>query len=287
MSIRLILKKFIPSDFRVRLKKILRRSKNNFLKSKVSKTTLSEMRRLLLRDFGITKGDNLIITSSFGNLNADFSPRELVELLKEIVGRDGNLVMPFYPPGNSYEWAGKGEVFDMQATRSSMGVLTQVFSELDDVYKSMHPTKAVVAWGKDAKQIVFGHEDSVTPFSKNTPYGWLMQNGSKSLGLGIKSNPMFHYCEDALLDKSEWLYFDKKFKLKVKNYHGEIIFVETFVHDPQKMEKLLTIGDYINKISPVSYSRVSIGFKYCYIIDNSDLFETCANQFKKSNFRTK
>ena len=29
----------------------------------------------------------------------------------------------------------------------------------------MHPTKAVVAWGKNAEEIIKGHENSKTPFT--------------------------------------------------------------------------------------------------------------------------
>ena len=112
---KLLLKRILPPNLRSKIKKIRRRSKNAF-KRRVSKTSLEDMRYLLLDDFGIVKGDNLIISSSFGNLYADFSPKELIQLLQEIVGEEGNLVMPFYPPGNSYEWANSGQVFDMKTT---------------------------------------------------------------------------------------------------------------------------------------------------------------------------
>ncbi|MGJ7024432.1 hypothetical protein [Petrimonas sulfuriphila] len=103
----------LPANYRSKLKKVRRRTKN-FFKRGTAKTSLDDMRNLLLEDFGINKGDNLIVSSSFGNLNASFSPAELIELLQEIISDEGNLVMPFYPPSNSYEWAVSGEVFDMQ-----------------------------------------------------------------------------------------------------------------------------------------------------------------------------
>ncbi len=250
------------------------------------KTTISDMRSLLINEFGLEKGDNLIISSSFGNLNADFSPHELVELLQEIVGKEGNIVMPFYPPGNSYEWAASGKVFDMQTTPSSMGVLTQVFSKMENVYKSMHPTKAVVAWGKNAKEITSGHEKAKTPFYWDSPYGWLLKNSSKSLGLGIKSNPMFHACEDVLSEYHISLYSRKMVPLKIAQNNNTQV-VNTFVHDPMIISNLIEIGDYIKTLDLKSYKRVNIGFKYCYCLNNQELFERCEIEFNNGNFRYK
>jgi aminoglycoside 3-N-acetyltransferase len=286
MNFKLFIKKIIPPVYRVKIKKLRRHTVNCFKSGSIEKTTLNDMRKLLVEEFCIAGGDNLIVSSSFGNLNADFSPKDLITLLQEIVGEEGNIVMPFYPPGNSYEWAESGQVFDMQTTRSSMGILTQVFSEMPNVYKSMHPTKAVVAWGKNAEEIIKGHENSKTPFYWDSPYGWLLKNPRKSLGLGIKSNPMFHACEDVLSELHLNLYFSKKFSLKIIN-NGNLYDVVTFVHDPEIMTNLLEIGDYIKTLDLKSFRRVNFGFKYCYCLDNQELLKCCEIHFKNGNFRNK
>lgn len=287
MSIKLLLKKYIPSSLRSKLKKTKRRL-NNSLKGNVLKTTISDMRSLLINDFGIKKGDNLIISSSFGNLNADFSPHELVELLQEIVGKEGNIVMPFYPPGNSYEWAASGKVFDMQTTPSSMGVLTQIFSEMQNVYKSMHPIKAVVAWGAKAKEIVAGHEDSETPYYWDSPYGWLIKNPSKSLSLGLNHIPIFHSIEDVILEnRVQILYQNGKTTLPLKTKSGEVRIISTFIHDFLKTSKLMNPRDYVKTISLQTYLKKPFGFSFCYIVDNQELFERCEIEFNNGNFRYK
>ena len=167
-----------------------------------------------------------------------------------------------------------------------MGILTQVFSEMPHVYKSMHPTKAVVAWGKSADEIVSGHENSCTPFYWDSPYGWLLKNSSKSLGLGVKSNPMFHACEDILSEFHDNLYFDKKYKLKV-NYNDTLYNINTLIHDPQKIGNLIEIGDYIRTLDLKSYKRTNLGYKYCYCLNNQELLSYCKIQFQKGNFRNR
>lgn len=286
MSIKLLLKKYIPSSLRSKLKKTKRRLSNS-LKRNVAKTTISDMRSLLINDFGIKKGDNLIISSSFGNLNADFSPHELVELLQEIVGKEGNIVMPFYPPGNSYEWAASGKVFDMQTTPSSMGVLTQIFSEMPNVYKSIHPTKAVVAWGKNAQDIIRGHENSKTPFYWDSPYGWLLKNKSISLGLGLKNIPIFHSFEDIILENKLSLYQADSYNLNIRLRNGEQINVTTLIHDKIKISKLEDAGDYVKHLSEKTYRRNYFGYTFCYFVENNELFNRCKIEFFNNNFRYK
>lgn len=268
-NIKLMLKKLIPFGVRRRFKKYKRKFKNFFLFKK-EKATLNDVRILLTKNFNITKGDNLIVSSSFGNLNADFSPKELIELLQDIVGNEGNIVMPFYPPGNSYEWAQSGQIFDMKSTRSSMGILTQVFSEMPDVYKSMHPTKAVVAWGKHAKEIINGHECSKTPFYWDSPYGWLLKNKSKSLGLGVLNRPIIHACEDCTFGPI--MYLPQKYCLPVRQIDGKIIDIQVYVHSQKKMKSLTEINNLMDNFLLNTYKKVKIGFQFSYIFDVNELF---------------
>lgn len=286
MLVKYLLKKVIPSRFRSKIKRIRRRTKN-FFKRGVVKVTLDEMRELLVNDFGLSKGDNLIVSSSFGNLNADFSPINLIHLLQEIIGDEGNLIMPFYPPGNSYEWAESGQVFDMKTTRSSMGILTQVFSEKPNVLKSMHPTKAVVVWGKNANEIITGHENSKTPFYWDSPYGWLLKKTSKSIGLGLINMPMFHAIEDTLLMDKINLYQDEIFSLKVRKYDRSIILINTLIHDPKKINKLIMGGQFIQTLDINSYKIKGLGFGHCYAVDNIEAFDRCKQVFGTGNFRFK
>lgn len=287
INIKFFLKKIFSSNFRSKLKKLHRKLKNNLFKRNKTKTSIQEIKNFLIKKLGISSGDNLIISSSFGNLNAIFSPHELIILLQELVGNEGNLVMPFYPPGNSYEWAESGQTFDMRNTRSSMGIVTQVFSEMPNVYKSKHPTKAVVAWGKNAQEITADHENSTTPFFWDSPYGWLIKHNSKSLGLGLKNIPIFHAIEDIILNKKLSLYQEKKKRLRIIDYKNTLSEINVFVHDPFKIMKLIDAGDYVYSLNLPSYKRKKIGFTFCYIVNNQELFEVCKYEFGKGNFRKK
>lgn len=275
----------LPFTVRRSLKRIRRRIINTFRKCDRS-ISIDAFRSLIAHDLGISLGDSIIVSSSFASLNAAFSPNQLIDTLLNIVGPTGNIVMPFYPPGNSEEWVRSGQVFDMQSTPSSMGILTQKFSERPDVVKSMHPFKAVVAWGKDADKIVSRHHLSRTPFDESSPYGWLLRNPSKSLGLGVKNNPMFHACEDFLSDLHCNLYLDEELTALVRN--GEEVFpVTTLVHSSQVMDRMMAIGDYIPLLNLKSYKRTEVGYSFCYVLDNQELLERCRVEFATGRFRYK
>ena len=194
------LRKIISADMR-RWAKREKRHLQQLLESSKPQTTLEDFRKLLTETLGIKKGDWLIVSSSFGNLNATFSPREAIEVLQSIVTKEGLIMMPYYPPMNSNEWAESGQIFDMLETKSGMGVLTNVFSKMPDVYKSIHPTKAVCMWGNEIDLNDLQHFKSTTPFYWDSPYGKLLTHDSKSLCLGLKNIPIFHALEDILSER--------------------------------------------------------------------------------------
>ncbi|MBP5687593.1 MAG: AAC(3) family N-acetyltransferase [Muribaculaceae bacterium] len=269
-------------------RKALRRYKRHFL-NKVRprrKISLKEMRSIIVDELGIEKGDRIIVSSSFGNVNASFSPQEMIDLLMNIIGDKGVIMMPYYPPINSTEWAARHEVFDMRNTKSGMGVLTNVFSKMPGVYMSKHPTKAVCVWGKDAKEIAAGHDKATTPFYWDSPYGRLLKQPSKSLGIGLKNIPIFHSFEDILTDPIDFYYQKDKYKLDLIDKEGTPTVVETYIHDDKVLNHCMTAGDYVRDLKCSTYRRMSVGYKIMYVIDNDDLFDECRKrQFEIGNLR--
>lgn len=251
------------------------------------KNSLEDFYRLLVEVLGVRKGDRLFVSSSFGNLNAVFSPLEAIELLQSIVTESGLIVMPFYPPLNSDEWAKRDEIFDMLKTKSGMGVMTNVFSKMPDVYKSIHPTKAVCAWGNDAKYVTEGHEFSETPYFWGSPYGKLLNMGCKTLGLGVDNNPIFHSIEDVLLDRENRLYLREPFLLNVKTFDNKLIKVKTFIHDPKLIDFCVSSGKYIESHHFKCYQKVRFGLTFLFLVNNTELFNESKDRFKQGLTRLK
>ena len=281
-KIKQLLRSVTSAKLRLRIKQTKRHLKRRFSHSE--KISIETMRSALL-SLGINRGDRLIVASSFGYLNADFSPSQLIGLLQELVGENGTIMMPYYPGMNSVEWAQKGLVFDMNKTKSGMGVLTNVFSKMPGVLMSKHPTKAVCVWGKDAQEIIQDHEVSTTPFYWDSPYGKLLKAGSKSLGLGLKNIPIFHSIEDILTEPYNYYYQKQPYKLHVIDNYGEDTVVETYVHDQGIIDRCQPAGDYTKDLNCKTYRRISMGLAFVYIIDNADLLQRCKEEFARGHSR--
>lgn len=281
--IKIALKHIIPSQNRAKFKKLKRRFISFIKGSDKKKTTLKEFENAIRKELGITKGDRIIVASSFGYLNAGFSPQEVVQLLMDIVTEEGTIMMPYYPPMNSDEWAKGNNVFDMIETKSGMGVITNVFSKMPNVLKSVHPIKAVCVWGKDAAEIVKGHEKASTPFYWDSPYGKFLKMGCKSIGLGLKNIPIFHTFEDVLSDSKDAYYYPETFKLKVITDKQEEKMVETYIHNTEFIAKCVSAGDYVKSLKCKTYKRISFGMSFLYVIDNTDLYNRLKSDCDSGN----
>lgn len=280
---KIALKHIISSQNRAKIKKLKRRIISFFKGGDKRKTTLKELEKALRKDLGIAKGDRIIVASSFGYLNASFSPQEVVQLLMNIVTEEGTIMMPYYPPMNSDEWAKGNNIFDMKETKSGMGVITNVFSKMPNVLKSIHPIKAVCVWGKDAVEIVEEHEKASTPFYWDSPYGKILKKGSKSIGLGLKNIPIFHTFEDVLLPTKEAYYYPQKYTLKVVTSEKTEISVETLVHNTELIAKCVSAGDYVKSLNCNTYERINFGLSFLYVVDNTDLYNRLKSDCDKGN----
>ena len=266
------IKQRLTSQQKNKIKRWIRKTKSR-IQFWVRPVTIEKMEFYLRDKLCIKEGDKIFVTSAFGSLNAAFSPNDLIQLLMKVVGEDGVIMMPYYPPGSSGEWAASGAIFDMQQTKSSMGVLTNVFSKFPGVIKSVHPTKAVCVWGKDAEAIAKGHVQCKSPYAAESPYGKFLKLHSKSVGLGAGKCPMGHCCED-LLNPSLSHYKKDVANLGIHQNH-EVAYYPTLIHDMSKL-KIVPV-DYI-KNSP-DYRKVKIGYDYSYVIDNDKLFDFYKKEF--------
>ena len=249
------------------------------------RSTIEELKEVLVEKLGIRAGDSIFVTSSFGNLNANFSPKDVVELLMNIVTKEGTIMMPYYPPTNSTVWAKNNCVFDMKTTKSGMGVITNVFSKMPGVVKSVHPTKAVCIWGKDAEMLAENHEISTTPYYWDSPYGKLLKKGSKSVGLGVGNMPIIHTMEDVLSTNFDDYHQKNKYLLKVITENGDEKLINTYVHNPVILDKCISSLKYVRINKPSILHEVPFGLSFIICVDNKDLYDLCKEEFSKGNTR--
>lgn len=154
-------------------------------------------------ELGIKKGMNLIVHSSLKSLGkVAGGPDTVIDTIMEIIGTEGTLMMPSFNHGEPYK---NGEIFDVNTTRTTNGIIPETFRKREDVLRSINPTHPFCAWGKNKERYTKDHQ-KFDSFGVDSPLYRLMEDGGYCMliGTGYKSNTFHHVVETC--EKSPCLY---------------------------------------------------------------------------------
>lgn len=200
-------------------------------KIKYSKKYTSEDLKNKFLSLGVTKGDVVFIHSSWDEFyNYDGTPETFIDLLIDLIGDEGTLLMPSYPLLRK-----KGAMFNLKTTPTLAGLLPEVFRNYKNIERSID-VHSVAAYGKNAKYLTESHINSQTPWDENSPYYKLGGVNAKvfSLGLGKHHVGTIMHCADSILRKKyEYfdLFFKKREQIKIKKKDGEVITKNYFTKE--------------------------------------------------------
>lgn len=158
-----------------------------------------------LRSIGVQSGTTLMVHSSW-QLHSGFKgkPAKFIDALKRAVGEEGLLVMTSMPYHNmsSADWLAKDKAMNVQRSPSMMGLVSEVFRRSAGVHRSLSATHPLLAWGKDAKSFLAGHEKTSKPFGAASPFSKLVERNALLLGhdAPFSTFTFTHYVEDQLSD---------------------------------------------------------------------------------------
>lgn len=253
----------------------------NYLISKLSKNISHENEKIKkngclndlrchLIELGIKKDDTLIIHSSMSKLayfNA--TPDDIVDCLIDIVGVNGNIIMPAIPvfrkqpkPFNRFDIKNYNNIsiYNLQKTKIWTGALPYCLSKRAGAIKSRSPLNTMVAFGKDAKKII--SNDMFTsqslPCGPNSPlYNAIFYN-AKMLFLGVRevhSMTFIHTVEDINTNwpVGDW-YWKRKFNVIDNDYNKIFTLRErnpfwSLFYAEGKFEKDLLDNDLLSRCS--------------------------------------
>jgi aminoglycoside 3-N-acetyltransferase len=237
-EIKQIVKRFLPS----RAVHAIRQMKANLRSARLTRVpTLDEnqFRDILARDLCIAEGDVVFVHSSTDGLRLQFPAPRLLPMLLDLVGRGGTLLFPSYPRLGSYEFLMSGEVFDVRKTPSYMGLITEMARRHKGAIRSFHPTKAVVAIGRYAKEVTASHQLCHYPYDRESPYGKIRDYGAKIVGIGVSTSRLscVHCVDDEMKeDFPVCPYHERLFGANCIDYDGNTRIVETYAHNMRKIK---------------------------------------------------
>ena len=244
--------------------------------------TQEELKQSLL-SAGIQPGDHLMVHASLSKMGfIEGGADTVVEVLKEMVGAEGLILMPTSPIARlQLDYVSANPLFDVLATPSAMGKVSEVFRTSDGVVRSYHPTEPVAAWGAQAYEYIKDHTNKNTPYHWDSPYGKLIQHGGKILYIGVtldNAGTHLHTLEDAM-DVEVPVYYAQEFRLPVHDYEGKELIITTKVHNPEYSKKRRCDELLPMFLREGVYREVYIGKAKTLVFDAKKMFDVMVSAF--------
>jgi len=233
-----------------KISKIKKRVINNYDKifNKVEKEDIIKK----LRELGIKEGNTLYVHSSMSSFGYVTGGQDtVIDSLLEIVGKEGNIIMPTFNYINSKE--PRLNLFDPEKTPCETGKIAEAFRLRKSSKRSIHPLASVAAIGPMSAYLTAGHENTKTPFAEDSPYGKMINDNTYILNLGTEHNSFMHYIQEKVNFPNLFLNGLFRFRYKKNNKIEDSLFK---IHHPlsstylvkqnKKTKKLDTHEFYVN-----------------------------------------
>jgi len=252
-----LIRRFFPQEYRNHLKKVLLQV--NFRIRKVlivfyGKVNNEELLKNITQKLGIGY-DILMIHSSFNDMLPMYTDNLKLFLNKLIEYCSINnitLAMPAFILGDeNYDLAKyySKNFFDVNKSKSQMGLLTELFRRYPGVKRSIHPTHSVCAFGPLADKLTRDHHLQNTKCGIGTPFGYMSEFNTKILGIGTKYYRVLtqvNSAEDMLKEKFPIQFnYNEKCPVSCINQSGDKIIYSLpiikreYIRDANKVKNLL------------------------------------------------
>lgn len=148
---------------------------------------------------GLQPGGVVLVHSSFRALGPVPGGAETVVAgFLRALGSKGTLLMPAL----SYRFVNvRQPVFDVRATPSNVGYLTEYFRTRFGTLRSLHPTHSVCGVGAKAVALLAQHGRDTTPCGPHSPFSRLREVEGQVcfLGCGMRPNTSMHAVEEHIV----------------------------------------------------------------------------------------
>jgi aminoglycoside 3-N-acetyltransferase len=166
--------------------------------------------RSAFQKLGVERGRTLWVQSSWNEFfNFPHKPSVVIDLLLEMIGPEGTLVMPAIPLRMDTD-----RVLLIDREPVSTGLICETFRRYPGVHRSIHLSQSVVALGPAAEFLVKDHHTTETPWDPASPFQRLMELDALCIGMGVgrflTSLTPLHAVESILRHESP--YFADKFQ---------------------------------------------------------------------------
>jgi aminoglycoside N3'-acetyltransferase len=150
----------------------------------------------MLRAHGLAEGDVVFVQCSYNDLHTfEGSPLLLLQVLQQVVGATGTLLMPAYTGCVTTA----AQPFRPQTEPTYTGILCEIFRRSEGVVRSLHPRHSICGRGPQAAALLSGHEACVRADGPDSPFDRMRHlPRAKILTLGLPPGHVsfLHWVED-------------------------------------------------------------------------------------------
>ncbi len=152
--------------------------------------------RAAFESLGVLRGGGVMVHSSlksFGRVEG--GAQAVIAALMDAVTPQGTLLMPSFNHDTIFE-PGEPGYYHPAESITINGAIPEAFWRLPGVRRSLDPTHAVAAWGREAERYTRFHHRTLT-MGRESPLGLLWQDGGYALllGVGYEANTFHHVVE--------------------------------------------------------------------------------------------
>lgn len=244
----------------------------------------------LIRQFqsiGLKTGDHLLVHSSLSKIGfVENGPKDVVEALLEVVGEEGNILMP-NSPNNEFQlnYIQTLNCFDVKNSPSKLGAISEYFRLLPNAIRSAHPTEPVSCIGPDANFYTKDHFGQLTPYTSKSPFYRISEKGGKILYLGVtfdNAGTNLHTLEDAIENFKFPVYYHEIFEVKIRLSSGEEVIMKTKVHNPEQSKKRKCDALIPMFEQKGILKKVKIGKANALLVDAKGLLATMIEEYNQN-----
>ncbi len=239
-----------------------------------------------LKRIGIGNGDTLLVHSSLSRIGyLENGPNTLIDALIEVIGEEGNLLMPT-SPNNVYQlnYIQNTPYFDVLNSPSKTGAITECFRTKKGVVRSLHPTEPVSAYGPKSEFFTKDHFNQITPYNENSPFFKVGKAKGKILYIGVTlsmAGTSLHTLEDAIEEFKFPVYYPHIFEFDVIDDKCVKHKVKTKVHNPEWSKKRVC-DDLIPMFEKEgALEKVKIGEAETLLVKADTFFDVMLKKYKE------
>lgn len=190
--------------------------------------------------------------------------------------RSGLLVLP------GHTWStidAQHPLFDVKKSPVCVGVMPEVFRKRSGVFRSLHPTHSLLAYGRDAEEFTSGDEKFDTPCAPDSGYGKMEKRNGKVMMIGVnfRNCTLVHCIEEVghvpgrLTETME--------PLKTRKADGTIISVPQHRHHNANSDNFEKLEPVLKQKGVLTYGK--IGSADTIVCSVRDLFRITLELLKK------